>query len=104
MAISSLNAAAASMTAPMAQNSPVQDAVAPRLGSEFADLITKGVERANTEQLKADAQVEKLVETQGANIHETMIALSRADITTRLTLKVGQKLVQAYQEISRMNI
>ena len=45
-----------------------------------------------------------MVETQGANLHEAMIALSRAEIALRVTTKIGQKLVGAYQEISRMQI
>lgn len=82
----------------------VRQAPAPTLGTSFTDLLTQGIESANRSQLEANRQVETLVQTQGANMHETMIALSRADITLRLTLKVGQKLVQAYQEVSRMNV
>lgn len=70
----------------------------------FADALADGVKRANMEVKQADQSVEKMVETRGANIHEAMIALDRADISTRLTAKIGQKLVQAYQEVSRMQV
>ena len=73
-------------------------------GLDFGAILMQGIERANQDQLQAKAQTNKLVQTQGANLHETMVALSRADISLRLTLKVGQKLVQAYQEVSRMHI
>lgn len=107
MSIASIQAAAGQITAldPGAQaQKAVQMAPAPALGTSFTDLLTQGIERANQTQLDANRQVDTLVQTQGANMHETMIALSRADITLRLTLKVGQKLVQAYQEVSRMNV
>ena len=38
------------------------------------------------------------------NIHETMIALNKADIAFRMTLQVRNKLVEAYQEIIRMQV
>ena len=73
-------------------------------GEAFADALKDGVQRVNSELQTADKSVEKMVETRGANLHETMIALERADIAARFTAKVGQKLVQAYQEVSRMQV
>ena len=88
----------------MTQAQRAAQAPAPVLGSSFTELLTQGIERANASQLEADRQVEQMVHTQGANIHEAMLALSRADVTLRLTVRAGSKLVQAYQEISRMQI
>jgi flagellar hook-basal body complex protein FliE len=70
----------------------------------FADALAEGVQKVNAEVANADQSVQKMVESRGANLHETMIALERADIATRFTAKVGQKLVQAYQEVSRMQV
>ena len=38
------------------------------------------------------------------NIHETMIALDKADVSFRMLTKVRNKAVEAYQEIMRMQI
>ena len=70
--------------------------------SSFGAMLEQGVIAANVEGQQADEAMTQLVQSQGANLHEAMIAMSRAEIATRLTLKVGQKLVQAYQEVSRM--
>jgi len=103
MAIDAITPAALA-SAQMNQAQRVAQAPAPELSSSFTDLLAQGIEKANASQLEADRQVQQMVSTQGANIHETMLALSRADVTLRLTVRAGSKLVQAYQEISRMQI
>lgn len=70
----------------------------------FERALAQGVQAANTELHQADQTVEAMVEGRGANLHEAMIALERADITARLTVKVGEKLVQAYQQVSQMQV
>jgi len=35
-------------------------------------------------------------------VHEAMLALEKADLSLRLLVKVRNKLVQAYEELSRM--
>ena len=70
----------------------------------FGDMLAQGIEKANLEHTQADDQITHMVKTQGENVHEAMVALSRAEITLRLTQRVGQKLVSAYQDLSRMQI
>lgn len=70
----------------------------------FAQVLRQGVSSANQALKTADTSVQTMVETQGANIHETMIALDKAEIATRLTAKIGQKLVQAYREINQIQV
>ena len=81
-----------------------QKPVAPAAADAFGDLLSHGIERANAEHIEADTQVKEMVTSQGANLHEAMIALSRAEIALRVSMKVGQKLVGAYQEMSRMQL
>jgi flagellar hook-basal body complex protein FliE len=70
----------------------------------FESFLSEGINKVNNEQIAANGQVEEMVSSQGANLHEAMIALSRAEITLRLGVKVGQKLVNAYQELQRIQI
>ena len=79
-------------------------AEAPAAVDRFQSMLAQGIEAANQEHVQADQELSKMGETQGANLHEAMIALSRAEIALRVTTKIGQKLVGAYQEISRMQI
>lgn len=70
----------------------------------FARALGAEVNKVNEVLVESDSAVTTMVESQGANIHETMIALDKADIAVRLTNKIGQKLVQAYKEVSQMQV
>ena len=71
---------------------------------DFAGMLHDGLNKANNELGKADEQVTQMLESEGANLHETVIAMERADLALKLSVKVGEKLVQAYREISKMQI
>ena len=71
---------------------------------KFAQTLAEGISAADGTLKEADASVEQMVESNGANLHETMIALEKADIAARLTIKIGTKLVQAYREVSQMQV
>ena len=38
------------------------------------------------------------------NIHETMIAIEKAEISFKLMLQVRNKILEAYQEVMRMQV
>ena len=75
-----------------------QDIKGPSFGQELSSTIKAVIERqVQADQSMATAAVE------GPNkIHETMIQLEEADLSTRLLLKVRTKALDAYQEIMRM--
>ncbi len=54
-------------------------------------------------QRTADTEAEK-VALGGGNLHETALALEKADIGMRVATKVRNKLVEAYMEVMRMNV
>ena len=43
-----------------------------------------------------------LVEGNGADVHDAMIAVEKADLSFQLMLQVRNKVVQAYQQIAGM--
>jgi flagellar hook-basal body complex protein FliE len=70
----------------------------------FGDLLQKAIAEVNDTQVKADQAVEQLHTGQAKNIHEVMIALEKADISMRLMVQMRNKVVDAYQEIMRMQV
>jgi flagellar hook-basal body complex protein FliE len=70
--------------------------------SSFTEELKATLKGLNDRHLEADrAMAAGAVE--GPNkIHETMIQLEEADISTRLLLKLRTKAMDAYQEIMRM--
>jgi flagellar hook-basal body complex protein FliE len=69
----------------------------------FAEAMRGAVDEVNSRLVAADRAVAELVGG-GGNIHETMIALEKADVSFRLLTRVQSKAVAAYQEIMRMQL
>jgi flagellar hook-basal body complex protein FliE len=81
-------------------SSPSQPAGAAR--TSFTDALKTTLQDINQRQQQADVAMSKGAVEGAGNIHETMIQLEEADISTRLLLKVRTKALDAYQEIMRM--
>ncbi len=70
----------------------------------FADTLRGFVDEVNSRLVAADKATADLAAGRGANIHETMIALEKANVSFRLLTKVQSKAVAAYQEIMRLQL
>jgi flagellar hook-basal body complex protein FliE len=79
------------------------DAAASPKGRSFADELGKALGAVEGAQLEADDEARKVALGSG-NLHETAIALEKADISMRVLTKVRNKLVEAYQEVMRMSV
>jgi flagellar hook-basal body complex protein FliE len=55
-------------------------------------------------QKDSDLKMQMLATGQNTNIHETMIAAEKADVALRLMVQVRNKIIEAYQEIMRMQV
>jgi len=84
----------------------VNSAAAPakELGGGFGQVLNKAINSVNENLQEADRMSAGLASGQHANIQETMIALEKANISFRLLTKAQNKVVEAYQEIMRMQL
>ena len=85
------------------QQAPINDSekVEQKSPAEFGKLIKGAINRVNGLGREADRSIVDLLQGK-ADIHETMIALQKADISMRLLLTVRNKVLEAYREIMRM--
>ena len=67
-------------------------------GSSLVDAIDQ-VEQVHTD---AQQQVKQLLHGDRQDIHNVMIAVEKADVTFQLMMQVRNKIVNAYQEISKL--
>ena len=72
--------------------------------SDFGTFLAKAVNEVNQSQVDADNISEKFLAGEVDNIHQVTIAMENAKISLQLALQVRNKFVEAYQEISRMQI
>jgi flagellar hook-basal body complex protein FliE len=86
---------------------PTLGAAAPSPGKaevSFKDLLADALSQVNGLQQNADSAVTRLAAGDGIAIDEVMLAVQKADLALQLTQQIRNKLVDAYQEISRMQI
>jgi flagellar hook-basal body complex protein FliE len=69
--------------------------------SEFGKVIKGAIEKVNTLDKEADQSIMDLLKGK-ADIHETMVALQKVDVSMRLLVTVRNKAVEAYKEIMHM--
>lgn len=68
---------------------------------DFGDIIRGAVDNINKLEAQADQSIGDLLQGK-ADIHATMIALQKSDISMRTFLAVRNKVIEAYREIMRM--
>ena len=78
--------------------------VSPSAATNFVDALGQAVNEAEGQIKTADAKIADLVTGKNKDLHGTMIAMEKAEISTRLLLSVRNKMVSAYQEVMRMQI
>lgn len=80
---------------------PESSSSKPAQGS-FGNVIQNFVSETNAQQLQADQAIQQLASGQTDSIHETMLAMAKADLSFRVFVEVQAKAVEAYQEVMRM--
>ena len=70
----------------------------------FASVLKKSLTEVNEMQQKADASITALATGDKASLHDTMIAMEQADVSFRLMMQVRNKIVEAYQEVMRIQV
>jgi flagellar hook-basal body complex protein FliE len=73
-------------------------------GKSFGDTLQKAVMEVNRLQAEADRAAEGLVTGREPNLHRTIVALEKADISFKLMMKVRDKIIDAYREVMRMSV
>jgi flagellar hook-basal body complex protein FliE len=77
-------------------------AVSNSSGPAFHDVLDGALDDIQQLEGQAQAQVAGVLEGSGADVHSAMIAVEKADLSFQLMMQVRNKIVSAYEEISRM--
>lgn len=90
---------------PSAASTPAS-AAAKAAGGEksFGEFLAESLDKVNDLQQGADAAVAQMAAGEGPGIQEAMIAIEKADVAFKLMMEVRQKILDAYQEVIRMQV
>lgn len=69
---------------------------------DFAGTLGSAIQHVNELQATADQKVTSLLAGNGQDIHAAALSVERASLAFDLMLQVRNKVVSAYQEISRL--
>lgn len=84
---------------------PGRASAAPKTGrGEFGTILAGMIKDVNGLQTEANQAITKVQTTESGSIHEAMIAMEKADIAFRTMMQVRNKLLEAYQEVMRLQV
>lgn len=72
--------------------------------TDFKSFVTSALEEVSRLQTSADEAAVRLATGEARDLHEVMIMTEQANLALQLTLQVRNKVLDAYQEIMRMQV
>lgn len=73
-------------------------------GGSFADLLGDAVQRVREMQAESDSGLRRLLAGEPVDLHRVLLAGEQAGLASELMVAVRNKLVDAYQEVMRIQV
>lgn len=73
-------------------------------GKSFADTLKDAVGNVNEAQKASDKAMQNLATGKTDNVADVMIAAEKADIAFKVMVQVRNKVIDAYQEVMKMQV
>ena len=70
-------------------------------GTSFADTLTSALNKVRSLQLESKEQTEALARGENVEVHDLMIAMKKSEVAFNLMLEVRNKILEAWQILSR---
>jgi flagellar hook-basal body complex protein FliE len=91
---------------PIAEPRSIRDVAKPTADEKpsFENVVTRAVAWLEGQQKEADAKAADFATGGQTELHDVMLAAEKLNLSFQLTLQVRNKVVEAYQEIMRMQV
>jgi len=73
-------------------------------GQSFGQTIKEALSGVNKLQTNADDVAARFAQGDAVEIHQAMIEMQKASTALQFTIQVRNKIIEAYQEIMRMQV
>lgn len=70
----------------------------------FVDILRGQLDQLIEMQNQAESMQQALVAGEADNFHEVLLTVQKADLALNFALELRNKVIEAYQEVSRMQI
>ncbi|ASN05730.1 flagellar hook-basal body complex protein FliE [Virgibacillus necropolis] len=72
--------------------------------ANFADNLKSAIENVNKTQVISNQKTEAFARGEIENLHDVMIASQKSSVTLEASVQVQRKVIDAYNEIMRMQV
>ncbi|MCH1623788.1 flagellar hook-basal body complex protein FliE [Fredinandcohnia quinoae] len=72
--------------------------------ANFGTFLKDALNNVNKAQNNSDIMTQKLINGENVELHQVMIASEKASVSLQATLEIRNKVIEAYQEIMRMQV
>lgn len=93
-----------SSQAPMMQTADFTKKSSGEVHQQFSGYLKDALNEVNNSQIASNEMTRKLVNNEGVELHDVLIAQQKASVSLQLTMEVRNKGIEAYQEIMRMQV
>lgn len=86
---------------------PLPDPIRPAgasSGGAFKDVLSAAIQTVESSTNNAAASVERFLSGEGEELHTTVLATQKAELSFEMFLQMRNKVVSAYQEVMRMQM
>ena len=70
----------------------------------FSEILADSIGEVNGLQQQADKAIQRLITGESKNIHETVLAVEKADMAFRTMNQIRMKVIDAYREVMKIQI
>lgn len=71
---------------------------------DFSNMLKDAIEQVNDTQVASGIKTEALAKGQIDDLHDVMITAQKASITLETSVQIQRKVIDAYNEIMRMQV
>ncbi|CEG24339.1 Flagellar hook-basal body complex protein FliE [Planococcus massiliensis] len=89
---------------PIIQNQSIAKPQTENKTEGFSEIFKKQLEEVNKLQNTSDKLTQQLVTGEVEDVSQVMVAAQKASLSLQLTVQVRNKVVEAYQEVMRMQL
>ena len=73
-------------------------------GTSFSNVLSDALSKVNDSEVNANNKIESLIKGEAVEMHEVMLAMQESVLSLQALIEVRNKTVEAYQEISKLQL
>ena len=73
-------------------------------GTSFSNVLSDAISKVNDSEVNANNKIESLIKGEDVEMHEVRLAMQESVLSLQALIEVRNKTVEAYQEISKLQL